>query len=106
VTVIVAVTVIVTVTVAVKMVVIVVVTVVLHLYFRAVGQGKERGLYPPSGWIQRIKELDIVTGYRFGTCLVEACVGDVGHLVERCPWYMIHVRGSGYVSNTMTSWIG
>jgi hypothetical protein len=30
----------------------------------------------------------------FGTCLVEACVGDGGHLVERFPWYMIHVRGS------------
>jgi hypothetical protein len=30
-----------------------------------------------------------------GTFLVEACVGDVGHLVERFPWYMIHVRGSG-----------
>ena len=29
-----------------------------------------------------------------GTCLVEACVGDGGHLVKRCPWYMIHVRGS------------
>jgi hypothetical protein len=28
-----------------------------------------------------------------GTCLVDACVGDVGHLVERGPWYMINVRG-------------
>jgi hypothetical protein len=28
---------------------IVVVTIGLHLYFRATGWGKERGLYPPSG---------------------------------------------------------
>jgi hypothetical protein len=27
----------------------VVVTIGLHLYFREVGRGKERGLYPPSG---------------------------------------------------------
>jgi hypothetical protein len=25
----------------------------LHLYFRVVGWGKERGLYPPSGWCRR-----------------------------------------------------
>jgi hypothetical protein len=31
----------------------------------------------------------------FCTCLVKACVGDVGNLVERSPWYIIHVRGSG-----------
>jgi hypothetical protein len=30
-----------------------------------------------------------------GTFLVEDCVGDVGHLVERCPCYMIYVRGYG-----------
>ena len=28
-----------------------------------------------------------------GTCLVEACIGDVGHLVERFHWYTIYVRG-------------
>jgi hypothetical protein len=30
--------------------VIVVVTICLHLYFREIVQGKERGLYPPYGW--------------------------------------------------------
>jgi hypothetical protein len=37
---------------------IVIVTVGLHLYFKAVGRGKERGLYPPSGWSWRIRELE------------------------------------------------
>jgi hypothetical protein len=27
----------------------------LHLYFREEGQGKERGLYPPSSWSKRIQ---------------------------------------------------
>jgi hypothetical protein len=30
----------------------------------------------------------------FSTLLVEACVDDGGHLVKRCPWHMIRVRGS------------
>jgi hypothetical protein len=38
--------------------VIVLVTVGLQLYFRSVGRGNERGLYPPSGWSWRIRELE------------------------------------------------
>jgi hypothetical protein len=38
---------------------ILVVIVFLHLNFRATRWGKERWLYPPSGWIRRIKELDL-----------------------------------------------
>jgi hypothetical protein len=49
----VTVTVVVTVIIVVTVVVIVVVSFVLHLYFRVARQGKERGLYPPSGWCWR-----------------------------------------------------
>jgi hypothetical protein len=31
-------------------------------------------------------------GLWFGTCLVDSCVGDVGHLVEMFHWCMIHAR--------------
>jgi hypothetical protein len=61
--VIVTVEVIVIVTVAVTVEMIMVVTIGLHLYFMEEGQGKERGLYPPSGWSQRIEELDIPSGW-------------------------------------------
>jgi hypothetical protein len=42
---------------------IVVVTVGLHLYFMVAGWRKERGLYPPSGWSYRIKELELPLGW-------------------------------------------
>jgi hypothetical protein len=43
------------------------VTVGLHLYFRVVGWGKERGLYPPSSWSQRIRELELPSGWSLRT---------------------------------------
>jgi hypothetical protein len=46
---------------------IVVVTVGLHLYFRVEGWGKERGLYPPFGWIWRIRELEFPLGWSLRT---------------------------------------
>jgi hypothetical protein len=45
--------------VAVTMAVIVVVTIGIHLYFNVRRWGKERGLYPSSGWSWRIRELEI-----------------------------------------------
>jgi hypothetical protein len=41
---------------------IVVVVVDLYAYFRVEVWGKESGLYPPSGWSHRIKELDLPLG--------------------------------------------
>jgi hypothetical protein len=37
----------------------VVVTVGIHLYYIVVRRGKERELYLASGWIQRIRELEL-----------------------------------------------
>ena len=42
---------------------IVVVTIGIHLYFRVAGWGKERGLYPPSSWCRRIRELEFPPGW-------------------------------------------
>jgi hypothetical protein len=54
------VTVVVTMIVVVKVTVAVIVAVIvgLNLYFRVEIQGKERGLYPPSDWSRRIRELE------------------------------------------------
>jgi hypothetical protein len=45
----------VTVEMVVAVAVIVVVKICIHLYFRLVGQGNDRWLYPPSGWSLRTR---------------------------------------------------
>jgi hypothetical protein len=60
----------------------VVVTYVLHLYFRAVGWGKERGLLPPFGWSQKIRELELPSGciMQIGVWIFLPIVaGEIGH---------------------------
>jgi hypothetical protein len=39
----------------------------IHLYFKVAGGGKERGLYPPSIWRQRIKYLELPLGWNLRT---------------------------------------
>jgi hypothetical protein len=63
-----------------------VMTLSVHLYFRATRQGKERGLYPPSGWFQRTRGVGAFKSW--GCILLIVGSVELKELVLPSSWFL------------------